>query len=104
MLVLSGCPHEAPAFAVIEAALTGAGLRADVVTTIIETEGQAHARAFTGSPTVLVDGRDLLADPDAAVGLACRMYRTPHGLDGVPGVAELVAALRRAVGDSGTCP
>lgn len=79
--------------------MAGAGLHADVITTVIETEEQAQARAFTGSPTVLVDGRDLLADPDAAVGLACRMYRTPHGLNGVPVVGELVAAFRRAGGD-----
>ena len=99
LLVVAGCPHEAPAVAVIEAALAGAGLHADVITTVIETEEQAQARAFTGSPTVLVDGRDLLADPDAAVGLACRMYRTTQGLNGVPAVAELVAAFRRAGGD-----
>ena len=96
LLVVTDCPHEAPALAAIRTALGGAGLEADVTTTVIETEAQARERGFIGSPTVLVNGRDPLAEPGAAIGLACRMYRTPHGLDGVPPVDELRAAFRQA--------
>src|SRR5215213_8669498 len=50
---------------------------------------------FHGSPTVLIDGRDPFADPDDAVGLSCRVYRTEDGLAGSPNVDQLIRALRR---------
>lgn len=97
LLVVPDCPHEAPALVAIEAALGVAGVDADVITTVIETEDQARERGFTGSPTVLVNGRDPFFDPGAPVGFACRMYRTPDGLAGVPPVDGLLAALREPV-------
>ena len=42
---------------------------------------------------MLVDGRDPFADPDAPVGLACRLYRTEEGLAGSPTVEQLLAVL-----------
>ena len=46
-----------------------------------------------GSPSIQVDGVDLFAAPDAAVGLACRVYPTPDGPAGAPTVEQLRAAL-----------
>jgi hypothetical protein len=60
----------------------------------VETEEQAAAVGFRGSPTILVDGEDLFADHPAPGGLSCRVYRTADGLAGTPGTAELVRALR----------
>jgi len=48
---------------------------------------------FHGSPSILVDGVDLFAEPGAGVGLSCRVYRTPEGLSGAPTVEQLRAAL-----------
>ena len=62
----------------------------------VTTPEQAVAEGFRGSPTVLVDGRDAFADPDAPVGLSCRVYRTPDGLVGAPTVEQLVEALTRS--------
>lgn len=58
---------------------------------------EAEQLRFRGSPTVLVDGRDLFADPDAPVGMSCRLYRTPDGLAGTP-TEEM---LRQALGAAG---
>ncbi len=33
----------------------------------------AEGRGFHGSPSILVDGIDVFADEDAAVGLSCRV-------------------------------
>lgn len=55
----------------------------------------AHARGC-GSPTVLVDGRDILEilDTDRCAGARCRLYRDGEGkLTGVPPVKDLVAAM-----------
>ena len=54
----------------------------------------AYARAY-GSPTILVDGKDIagvLPDADAQ---ACRVYGDERGkLGGIPSVAAICAALR----------
>lgn len=50
---------------------------------------------FHGSPSVLVDGTDLFAEPGAPVGLACRLYPTLDGVRGAPTLEQVVAALGR---------
>jgi hypothetical protein len=48
---------------------------------------------FSGSPTVLVDGRDPFAAGSARAGLTCRRYRTERGVEGAPSVAQLRAVI-----------
>lgn len=59
----------------------------------VETAGDVRRLGFTGSPTILVDGRDPFASGDERVGMSCRMYRTPEGLAGAPTLAQLRDAL-----------
>jgi hypothetical protein len=59
----------------------------------VETEEDAIAVGFTGSPTILIDEQDPFATGDEQVGLACRVYSTSHGLAGSPSLAQLVEAL-----------
>lgn len=59
----------------------------------VETEEDAIAVGFTGSPTILINDRDPFATGDEQVGLACRVYSTPDGLAGSPSVDQLVEAL-----------
>ena len=69
--------------------------RADLTVSrhLVETVEEAERVGFHGSPSILVDGVDLFADPDTAVGLSCRIYATPDGLAGAPTVDQLRAAL-----------
>jgi len=60
---------------------------------LVETLEEAERVGFHGSPSILVDGVDVFADPDAGVGLSCRVYRSPDGLAGAPTVEQLRAAL-----------
>ena len=60
---------------------------------LMATSEQAEAAGFRGSPTVLIDGRDPFAEPDATAGLSCRMFRTEAGLTGAPTVEQLLAVL-----------
>ena len=64
---------------------------------LVETLEEAERVGFHGSPSILVDGVDVFAEPDDGVGLSCRVYRTPDGLEGAPTVEQLRAAL--AVGN-----
>lgn len=95
LLVVPDCPNEVSAYELTRAALAELEVSASVTTTVIESDKQARARGFIGSPTFLVNGRDPFAEPGAAVGVACRVYRTPAGLAGVPTLDELLVELRR---------
>ena len=61
----------------------------------VETEEEASAVSFAGSPSFTVDGVDLFGDARSTGTLTCRVYPTPTGLAGVPEVADLAAALAK---------
>lgn len=55
----------------------------------VETPEAAERWSFRGSPTILVDGRDAFARGDEPVGLSCRRYETPDGVQGSPTTEQL---------------
>ena len=85
-----GCPN----WQAVQAAVVKAAPDARVTLHLVETEADAHRLRFRGSPTILIDGVDPWADPDAPIGLACRVFRTERGLAGLPSETQLLAALR----------
>jgi hypothetical protein len=89
-----GCPNWRVAEERLRAALTDAGAEGATLTLErVETHDQALHLGFRGSPTVLIDGRDLFADGRGDIGLACRVYATPQGLQGAPTLDQLRAVL-----------
>ncbi len=60
---------------------------------LVDTVEEAERVGFHGSPSILVDGVDAFAEPEAGVGLSCRVYRTPDGPAGAPTVQQLRTAL-----------
>ncbi|MER7468661.1 hypothetical protein [Streptomyces sp. NPDC097981] len=58
----------------------------------------AERSGFTGSPSILIDGRDPFAEPGTVPSLACRVYPTATGRAGVPGFDQLRQALQEAAG------
>lgn len=69
----------------------------DVVTRVVTDRAEAERIGFTGSPTVLIDGEDPFAEAGRTQGMACRLYRTPEGLDGAPTVDQLHQVLATAL-------
>lgn len=65
---------------------------------LVDTLEEAERVGFRGSPSILVDGVDVFAEPDAGVGLSCRVYSTPDGPAGAPTLEQLRAALAGQVG------
>lgn len=59
----------------------------------VVTSEEAERLGFRGSPSILVDGVDVFAEPDAPVGLSCRVYATPDGPAGSPTLPQLREAL-----------
>lgn len=93
LLYFDGCPHWQVADARLRAALDEVGSTAEVERVLVTTPEEAEAWRFHGSPSVLVDGEDPFVEPGAPVGLSCRLYRTPAGVDGSPTVEQLVGVL-----------
>lgn len=75
------------------ARLADEGLDVSIDHEIIDSHETAVARGFRGSPTVLVDGVDPFENESTPVGLACRVYRTPNGIEGSPTLTQLRQAL-----------
>ncbi|MFJ9676727.1 hypothetical protein ACIRP2_01520 [Streptomyces sp. NPDC101194] len=97
LLVVPDCPNTRTASDRLHQELDRLGLH-DVTfrTRTLTSQAEAEAAHFTGSPTILIDGRDPFAEPGRTTGLTCRMYRTPEGLAGVPTADQL----RRALADA----
>jgi hypothetical protein len=67
---------------------------------VIDTAADAELLGMHGSPTVLVDGHDPFAGPDAPASLSCRLYRDADGRsEGAPSREEL----RRVLGEQADC-
>jgi hypothetical protein len=95
VLYFDDCPNWKMARRRLQDALLAAGLAdaVDVSYQTVETADEAARVGFRGSPTILVDGRDPWADSGTTGGLSCRIYRTEHGPEGSPSVAQLAEAL-----------
>lgn len=87
-----GCPNWETSLAHL-VSLQGEGHRFDIVLQFIHTPEEAESAGFRGSPTLIVDGIDPFADPDAPVGLSCRIYTTETGHAGSPTLKQLREAI-----------
>jgi hypothetical protein len=104
LLWWEGCPSTQRAFDELRAALDDVGLgQVEVRMREIETDEHAVDAQFAGSPTILIDGLDLVAargatpGEDMPFGLSCRVYRRRDGrISPTPDPDDLREALRRA--------
>lgn len=93
VLSVPGCPHRVAALEAVRRALAVVGASASVEEVCIADEAAAVARCMPGSPTILVDGRDV--EPTGRGGaFACRLYAGGHP---VPPVEALEQALLRGL-------
>lgn len=92
VLHVPGCPNMAPLMERLREATD-----LPVISREITTEAAAIAAGMTGSPTLLINGRDPFSSPilqGCDCGVSCRIYRDEHG-QAVP--APSVTQLRDAV-------
>lgn len=87
-----GCPHVEPARAVLREALNAVGLSSEWRERVQGTDSREPAAFRWASPTILIDGRDIV-DGRAGEAVGCRLYE-----GGAPSLGDLVAALEKARG------
>lgn len=94
VVYFDGCPSWQVAAERLQVALQTTG-HDDIQIELVQVRSPAEAAAvfFAGSPTLLVDGRDLFPGAAPTTQLACRVYQTPQGLSGSPSLEALVASL-----------
>ena len=93
LLYVPDCPNLVLARERLDEAARRAGVEVVVSERLVADADAAAALGMHGSPTILVDGRDVAGGSEPSV--SCRLYRTASGLDGAPSVDELVVALSR---------
>jgi hypothetical protein len=57
---------------------------------LIRSSEDTSGTVFAGSPTITLNGVDLIPSQGATSDLACRIYVTPLGLADLPTVAQLI--------------
>jgi hypothetical protein len=95
-----GCPSTDDAVELVRSEMEQAGLAARALRVReVTSEEEAEHLGFRGSPTVRVDGRDVVASADAPGGLTCRVYRLRDGrVSPLPDRADVRKALIEATG------
>ena len=74
-LYFDGCPHSEPTLENLKAVLAELNLDAQLSIIEVKDAQQAAALGFLGSPSILVEGRDLeTGQPPAKSAFSCRIY------------------------------
>ena len=92
VLFVPGCPNYEPAVARVKKVLAAAALTAEVEGIPVNSDEDARALMFPGSPTIRINGDDVEPVLNAP-GLACRLYANRTG---VPSEEVLRLAVARA--------
>ena len=98
LLHFDGCPGYAELRERLPRLLERAGVDAEIEERRIDSEGTARRERFLGSPTLRIDGLDVVssvADSDAYA-LRCRLYSSGGVLERTPPDEWIIKSLRAA--------
>ena len=101
ILYFESCPNYESALALVRRVAGEIGAQPVIRLVDVPDPGAAEELRFLGSPTVRVDGRDVEpgADERSDYALACRVYRTEHGVAALPEEAWVRDALEGPKGN-----
>jgi hypothetical protein len=98
ILAREDCPNRGMALVVVERVVGETGIPAEIEVVDIESDEDAETHRALGSPTVLVDGRDVDPEPlYSEYSSDDRIYKTHRGPCGWPEPEWIQDALLRAV-------
>ncbi|GHO96210.1 hypothetical protein KSF_062580 [Reticulibacter mediterranei] len=93
------CPSHERALAILREVMAEEGITAPVDVIEVKTEDEAQRYHFYGSPTIHINGRDIVLPLEDAgePSLTCRAYRRADGrISPQPPRERIIAALRAA--------
>ena len=98
-LYYEDCPSHDQALERLRSVMVEDDISAETEIIKVETDEQAQRYNFVGSPTILVNGRDIDPPaPEAISALTCRAYRLEDGrISPLPSVTMIRRALRAAL-------
>jgi len=98
LLWWEGCPSTPEALEQLRRVLSEEGVDPEAVETVeVVSDEQAEREGFPGSPTIRIDGEDVVAANGDPVSLTCRVYRLRDGRpSAIPDPADLRDAVRKA--------
>ena len=79
LLVVEDCPHLEQARRDLESSLRTGIIETPIQLIFVSSLDDAEFLGFQGSPTIRVNGDDVVPQPALPVGLACRVYRDRDG-------------------------
>lgn len=89
------CPSHDLALKRLREVMNEEGIADSIEVVMVETEEQAHALRFIGSPTIRVDGQDIDPPTESRYALTCRAYRLADGrISPLPSKDTIRRALR----------
>jgi proline dehydrogenase len=100
LLATQECPHADRAEEILRRALAEDGHAGSVDRVYVGDLDHAAGLGFRGSPTIRIDGRDVVAADGLPINLGCRLYPQPDGtVDGVVPAETIEAELDRRRGE-----
>lgn len=79
LLVTEGCPHVDRARRDLQAVLREGIVETPIQTVLVGSVEDAEFLGFPGSPTIRINGDDVVPEPHLSVGVSCRVYRDADG-------------------------
>lgn len=97
LLYVEGCPNVDVARARLGEAAKSVATEIEVRERRVADGTEASALGMPGSPTILVDGVDVVVGGATPPSMSCRLYRSGEHVDGAPSADVLTRALARGV-------
>jgi hypothetical protein len=94
LLAVEDCPHLEQARRDLESVLHKGIIEVPIQLVFVTGRDDAEFLGFQGSPTIRVNGDDVVPQPELPVALACRIYRDTEGrARGSPPIESIRAAV-----------
>ena len=94
LLVVEDCPHLERARRDLESVLRAGILEVPIQLIYVTSQDDAEFLGFQGSPTIRINGDDVVPQPELPVAFGCRLYRDAEGrLTGSPPIEAIRAAV-----------
>lgn len=79
LLAVEDCPHLEQARRDLESVLRKGIVETPIQLIFVASQEDAEFLGFQGSPTIRINGGDVVLEPDLPIALACRIYRDEEG-------------------------